>query len=265
MPIDSVFMFSKNMVPIIFIPYIYSFMDKNHVKKFDLLSLVDYLVLLFLILIFFLTLSVSNTIFSIAILFALISPKNIGIRDLWKEKISFKIKTLMKYLGFLSFLIIPIRYLFSINISSEFIVDGELLSRIPALLKPFFNGVKESNPRLDFLIDYFSFDNIYELIFGKHIKIFEYLDFASDSYVAVMNPHNTLIILHNTCGVFGLSIFFIMLIASLKILINNSVSAGIFFLAILLRSTTDSILLATGISAFVIYVSLFSSKKLSNI
>ena len=132
---------------------------------------------------------------------------------------------------------------------------------LPQFIRPYWTGVNESNPRLDFLIDYFNFENIYEFIFGKHIKIFEYLNLSSDSYVAYLHPHNSLIVLHNTCGIFGLSIFLIMLIASLKILINNSVSAGIFFMAILLRSTTDSILIATGISAFIIYVSLFPSKN----
>ena len=45
-------MFSKNMVTIIFIPFLYYFMWETQVKKVNLLNIFDYLVLIFLILIF---------------------------------------------------------------------------------------------------------------------------------------------------------------------------------------------------------------------
>ena len=115
------------------------------------------------------------------------------------------------------------------------------------------SNVGIENPRLDILQDYFDFDNFYQIILGKHIKVFEYFDIGSFSAEDLFNPHNSAITLHNSCGIFGFIIIPILVFASLKILINNSVSKGIFFLSILLRGSTDSILIATGVSAFIIY------------
>ena len=117
------------------------------------------------------------------------------------------------------------------------------------------------NPRLDIFKDYLDFDNFYQIILGKQIKVFEYFDIGSFSAEDLFNPHNSAIILHNTCGIFGFLIIPVLVFASLKILINNSVSKGIFFLSILLRGSTDSILIATGVSSFIIYLSVFNSNK----
>ena len=118
---------------------------------------------------------------------------------------------------------------------------------IPALVRGYWTGGETENPRLGMLQDYFDFDNFYQIIIGKHIKVFEYFDITNFNYDELLNPHNSAIILHNTCGIFGLIIIPVLLFASLKILINNSVSIGLFFLAILFRSSTDSILIASGV------------------
>ena len=119
---------------------------------------------------------------------------------------------------------------------------------IPALVRAIGQVMKLRTLGLECSKIYFNFDNFYQIIFGKHIKVFEYFDITKFNYDELLNPHNSAIILHNTCGIFGLIIIPVLLFASLKILINNSASMGLFFLAILFRSSTDSILIASGVS-----------------
>ena len=73
--LDEMFMFSKNMIPIIFIPFIYNFVVGTSFKENNLNKIFDKIVMLFLIVIFLLTIGISNIIFSLVIFLAIISPK----------------------------------------------------------------------------------------------------------------------------------------------------------------------------------------------
>ena len=193
------------------------------------------------------------------VILAIISPNHIGINDLLRQKTSYKFNTLSKFLAFFGVVFLAIRYIFSLTY--DYLKD--YMGYIPALIQGYWrkSNVGIENPRLDILQDYFDFDNFYQIILGKHIKVFEYFDIGSFSAEDLFNPHNSAITLHNSCGIFGFIIIPILVFASLKILINSSVSRGIFFLSILLRGSTDSILIATGVSSFIIYLSVFNSNK----
>ena len=256
---DSLFLFSKNILFLSFVPYIYSFYYQDS-KKLN--SLIDYFVLIGLIMMFVLTLSVSNLVFTIFIVISLLSPNNIGINSLVFSKNNFKLKIVSRYLAFLGIILLPFKYI--IKIFSESMIELEYIGFVPKLLRPIWTGQYEGTPRLDILIDYFDFENFRQFIFGKHIESFEYFDLLKDTSNLLSNPHNSIVILHNTCGIFGLMIFIILIISSLKVLFKYSISQGIFLLAILLRSSSDSILVATGVSAFIIYTSLFD-KQINNI
>jgi hypothetical protein len=258
--LNDVLLFSKNMIPLIFVPYIYNFVNENSVKKRNLTKILDNIIVFFLIVIFILTLSIANIIFSLIIISAIISPKEIGIAVLFRQKIFLKFNFFCRFLAFLGLVYLAIRYIS--NLTYEFVYP--YLAYIPALVRGYWTGGETANPRLGMLQDYFNFDNFYQIIFGKHIKVFEYFDITQFSYDELVNPHNSAIILHNTCGIFGLIIIPVLIFASIKILFNNSTSMGIFFLAILFRSSTDSILLASGVSSFIIYLSVFDDKKSLN-
>ena len=255
--LGDVFLFSKNMIPLIFVPYIYNFVHENPLEKRNLTKILDNIILLFLIVIFILTLSIANIIFALIIVSAIISPKKIGINALFRQKIFLKFNIFGKFLALFGFVFFVIRYISTL--SYEFVAD--YMGYIPALVRGYWTGDETENPRLGMLQDYFDFDNFYQIIIGKHIKVFEYFDITNFNYDELLNPHNSAIILHNTCGIFGLIIIPVLLFASLKILINNSASSGLFFLAILFRSSTDSILIASGVSSFIIYLSVLNYDK----
>ncbi len=258
--LNNVLLFSKNMIPLIFIPYIYSFVEKNSLEDSNFNKIVDNLVIFFLIAIFILTLSISNIIFALLLMIAIILPKHIGFVDLVRKKTIFKINIFSKLLALFGFIYFAIKYI--TNLSYEFI--SIYFGYLPSLIRGYWTGEQTENPRLGMLQDYFDFDNFYQIVLGKHIRVFEYFDFARDDYFELSNPHNSAVILHNSCGIFGLIIILVLVFASLKILINNSAAKGIFFLAILLRSSSDSILLATGVSSFIIYLSIINYQKSLN-
>ena len=255
--LDDIFMFSKNMIPIIFVPYIFNFIDKKSFKERNLNKIFDKLIILFLIMIFLLTISISNIIFALFIFLAIISPKHIGINHLFRQKITYKLNIFSKFFALFGIVYLAIRYIFGLSYQSL----ENYMGYIPALISGYWSGKGIENPRLDIIQDYLNFDNFYQIIFGKHVKVFEYFSTRSFSAQDLFNPHNSAITLHNTCGIFGFTIILILVFASLKILFNNSIAKGIFFLAILLRGSADSILIATGVSSFIIYLSIFKPNK----
>ncbi len=265
MDINNIFMFSKNMLPIIFIPFIYSFTQEDSFRRSY--KIFDYILLVFILFILILTISVSNYIFFISIITALIFPKNIGLIGFINSKSFYKLPILVKNLGLLAMIYLPIRYFFNLNFQIIFINYPEIYSYMPQLLKNILAGETFSGPRFQIWRDYFQFENIFQLIFGKHLDVFKYFNYENDSYVFLNNPHNTQILLHNNVGLAGLTIFLLLIISSLKTLFYKSFSQGIFLLGILIRSSSDDILLATGVSSFIIFTSLFntSTSKISTL
>ena len=59
--------------------------------------------------------------------------------------------------------------------------------------------------------------------------------------------------MHNSNGIAGFLVFFCFLTGAFYYLTNVSMQGGIIFLSIILRSLSDTILVASGIGAFIIY------------
>lgn len=258
MGLGDIFMFSKNIIPVVFIPYIYSFLKRDFLKN----SIVDFCILTFILFVFVMTISVSNIIFTFGILIALLFPKEKGLVSFLKSKWSYKFLILSILSISIGLIYFSLRYTLDLQLDPQFLKEQGILSNTPSVIRSFLISDSFTDPRFDLWTDYFQFDNVRQLIFGKHLRVFEYFDNSKEIFVPLVNPHNSLIVLHNTCGIFGLIIFMILLISSLKILFSISFSQGIFLLAILLRSSSDSILIVSGVSAFIIFSSLFQKDKL---
>ena len=138
-------MFSKNMLPIIFIPFIYSFTQEGSFRTSY--KIFDYILLFFILFIFILTISVSNYIFFISIITALILPKNKGLIGFINSKSFYKLPILVKNLGLLVMIYLPIRYFFNLNFQIILINYPEIYSYMPQLIKNILNEETFSGPR----------------------------------------------------------------------------------------------------------------------
>ena len=261
----SPFLFSENMVILPFLPFmiLYHFYKRRY---WD--TLLYYLI----IIIFFLSFSISNLVLASFLFVSLFLP-NDSFENFYRFQFKkfFKSKILvsdLKKLLLLIMILIPAIYLFK-NIFNNLNSDDikrvlyifELLNEIGMSI---FSEIYMFIPRLSFINDYLDSLSFIQYFIGNP-KIVFYSFFSEES---ITNPHNSIILAHMNMGIFGILIYFQIIFRILNIFINKTIKFSILALSLLIRSLTDSILVLSGFSSFLIFWILFGKlnqvNKISN-
>ena len=233
------FMFSKNMLILPFYPLTSLVLIWNFSKIRKLIySFVFLLICIY-------SLSIGNIFLGFSFFLSVFLPYNKGLSAVVKNyKISKKL--------LISTLFLPISYGGAFFIIKKLSNNFIGISAIGSLLSGNFYTIIDL-PRFQVIKYYISELNLFKFIFGAQIENFPINTLGVDAEF-MRNSHNTLIYMHNSNGIAGLLVFFCFLAGALYYLTNVSMQGGIIFLSILLRSLSDTILVASGIGAFIIYL-----------
>jgi len=251
-PLDNISLFSKNMVFLPFMPFVLIFL--LYYSKHPNLPLSQHLTFIMVLLIFCNSLSIGNLILAFILLLSYISIY------LTCSRSSIFLKTLL--LSLLPISLCAILY-------SQFLYLTNNPNMAPFLLRQYLIGspVSES-PRSQILNTYLeTIRNPTDFIIGPNDKLAEYTAVNPETNVIerVENPHNTLIYLHSRVGIAALLLYLAFIIKAFYFLFNQRVFLFFFFAAVIIRSLSDTVLIASGFSAFIpFYLLLLTEGKRSS-
>lgn len=235
----EMFMFSKNMLILPFYPLTSLVLIWNFSKRRKLIySFVFLLICIY-------SFSIGNIFLGFSFFLSVFLPDKKGLSAVVQNfKISKKL--------LISSLFLPISYGGAFFIIKKLSNNFIGISAIGSLLAGNFYTIVDL-PRFQVIKYYISQLNLIKFMLGAQIENFPINTWGVDA-AFYKNPHNTLIYMHNSNGIAGFLVFFCFLTGAFYYFTNVSMQGGIIFLSILLRSLSDTILVASGIGAFIIYL-----------
>ena len=265
----SPFLFSKNMVILPFLPYMILYHCSNR-RNWD--SLLYYLILI----IFVLSSSISNLLLSLLLFISLLLPnysfKNfcrLTLKNFLRIKRKILILNLKRFF-YIVVILIPAIYLFNNmydNFSSK---EIQKVLNIFQLFNIFGLSILSNEnlinyiPRISYYYQYIESLSFIQYFIGNP-KIIFYNQLIDNT---ILNPHNSIILAHMNMGIFGILVYLQLILRTIHIFINKNIKFSILAFALLIRSISDSILVLTGLSSFLLFWILFGNlnqtDKISN-
>lgn len=238
LPHDSIFLFSKNMIFLPFIPFLTLFLYVSSRSYPFVLS--HHLTFWACILVTLSTLSIGNILLSIFTSAAYIcilltqSYSSLFVRSSLLVLSSF---VLFSFLYFL-----PAYLNNNLNLASS--------SARAVLLDRSLDDL----PRAQIFKSYSAnIQSPVDFILGPASQITSFVLINKESAVRaiVQNPHNSLIYLHSRLGIAALLLYFLFILKAFLLFFDKQYSLSLFMMGVIIRSLSDDVLVPSGFAAFI--------------